>query len=579
MNEIRGNQNLSFQGSLTRKLLSNELSRIKKIDNDYNFVSNYIRGFNGRDNIKFRQHFSDLYKGKQGKGFVFHSGDDVNSPLYHIFKFSQDRPMNIRFINGDDVVACKFEGDNLTLSAADDVEKKYGFDKIFDKVLGVVEREMELLRAYSEYYPKIKSKLGFGELKSTIVNLIEAAKDALISGNIKGEIQQVMGDYEKLNKVLNNDFKHYSFRLKEAYFGKDVQKKGKELTFSTNDGFIKFCPLRTNDDRVFRLWKFDNQNDLKYAVVSFSDGSLAIPKEMEKFQDIRPYNLVKITDKQIEDMGIKEDFNVLSGKFTEFIDFIKDFSSKYKLERGYKEIKSFDEINKIKLEKEEAKLKKRTRAEWFEELRNRKAEKEQARLQKKIQKEQRKAQKLQEQLEAKQKLAEEKAKRRLEKTQNSEKIKIKKVQTNKENTPQKVFNKQGLEGVVLSRLAKEIKAVFDTPIENRSPNILHDTLKDGRPFAGRIYAIADDGTKISITKVKSPRYVEFTYYSIKLEKNGVNTFLNLDMNNGAIILSTVNGQPILAHNQIKHLSKEQMVKITPMTNEIPKYLQILLNVE
>jgi hypothetical protein len=589
MNTIGQNKNIYFSGVISRKLSPQEIKQVKEIENSYYTILDYA---NSIDTAKFKKRFPGLYNGKRDKGLLLHSGDDQKSPQYHVYKFSPTKPLNIVSTKGKETITCRFDTDTIKITTQNNISESAS-NKIIDMILNIVAKEIELLKEYSKFYSKIKSQLPLGGvLKSNIIELIKKINTPV--NVIKSEIDQLMSDYSNLNVKLNVEFKDVSFKLKEAYFGKNVQKQGKEMTFE-HDGKLVFCPLRTGDDRVFRLWKFDNENNLKYAIVAKSDGSIGITKRPEKYQDIRPHNLETISDATIEKLGIKDDLKVLSAKFAEFENFIKEYSSKYRLRKGNVEIKSFEEIEQKKAQEKALKEahKRENKVKWAEELQERKLLKEQLKQEKikqkeleKIEKAKAKAEKAQILAEEKQKAKEEakakrleaKAKKLEEKTKNLKVKKEKIVSTNP--TEQKIFVAKGLEGVTLFRLAKKIDEIFAKPVEERGAHILHEKLPDGRIFGGKISAIAEDGTKISISRVKSPKYVEFTYYSIKIEQGGISAYLNIEEDGGEIILSTVSGKPILNdNNRIRHISKAQCAKITPMTNEIPQYLKFLLNAE
>ena len=63
-------------------------------------------------------------------------------------------------------------------------------------------------------------------------------------------------------------------------------------------------------------------------------------------------------------------------------------------------------------------------------------------------------------------------------------------------------------------LVGRIKGIFDTPVSERAQHLSHEKLSDGRIFAGKFFVKTKDGVKISVTKIKSARYVDFFLHSV-----------------------------------------------------------------
>ena len=123
----------------------------------------------------------------------------------------------------------------------------------------------------------------------------------------------------------------------------------------------------------------------------------------------------------------------------------------------------------------------------------------------------------------------------------------------------------------LTKLVESIDTLFATPVEMRSPHLIHGKLPDGRIFGAKVSMIASDGANVTITRMKSPTYTDFSYYSISVEKDGQKYVVNLDPDFMRIIES-VNGKPFVdSKNMIKHISKQELLETIPEAENLPRY--------
>ena len=76
--------------------------------------------------------------------------------------------------------------------------------------------------------------------------------------------------------------------------------------------------------------------------------------------------------------------------------------------------------------------------------------------------------------------------------------------------------------------------------------------------------------------MKSSRYDDFLYYSIRAEKDGNAIFLNIDPTNESIILSDRNGKPMIYCDQVQYLSKTSYTSNHPEYDAIAPYIQELV---
>jgi hypothetical protein len=158
-----------------------------------------------------------------------------------------------------------------------------------------------------------------------------------------------------------------------------------------------------------------------------------------------------------------------------------------------------------------------------------------------------------------------------------EKVVVEKPQTDETKTVDGIFSPY-YSDLRLSAVVDKLNKLFATPVEERSPHLIHEKLSNGNVFAGRVTFIADDGTKIAASRVKSAKYVDFVYYSIRINKDGQETVFNLDPEMGKILKSE-NGKPVIdSRGMVKYISKVDYRRQNPVAYDLPEYLNQLFEV-
>ena len=130
----------------------------------------------------------------------------------------------------------------------------------------------------------------------------------------------------------------------------------------------------------------------------------------------------------------------------------------------------------------------------------------------------------------------------------------------------------------LTSVSEKLDKLFDTPVEQRSSHLVHEKLPTGRIFSGRVSFTASDGAQVSVSRVKSPRYVDFVYYSIKVQNGNTHYAMNLDPDACLILESTPEGKVIIDKRQrVKHLSKKEFLEQNPQAENLAVYLNELFD--
>lgn len=258
---------------------------------------------------------------------------------------------------------------------------------------------------------------------------------------------------------------------------------------------------------------------------------------------------------------------------------------KQELERIAKQ-KAQEKLNKaieLQKKKEEKQLELQRNKDLKEKLIAEKKALQEAKKQARLEKNKLAKQKLEQKLEKK-------LEKKVEKKVKQERIPELKVKTKKENSiskpvlleEEKLLSKvennstltvpMNYSAIRLNQISEGLDNLFNLPVEKRSPHLIHERLSNGNIFTGRFSFISQDGAKITVSRIKSPKYVDFTYYSIRASKNGEEFILNLDSEAGRIINSE-NGKPVINKKCfVVYTSKEEFLKQNPLAKNLPQYL-------
>lgn len=135
------------------------------------------------------------------------------------------------------------------------------------------------------------------------------------------------------------------------------------------------------------------------------------------------------------------------------------------------------------------------------------------------------------------------------------------------------------EELTLNSIVDNLAKIFKTPIEERSSHLIHERLSNGNLFNGRFSMKASDGAEVIVTRMKSPKYVDFLYYSIKVNNKNGGFVLNLDPDFMKILESTKDGKPVIdKRNMVRHISKNEFLAQNPEAINLPKYLSEIFEV-
>ena len=551
--------NISFNGKYAIKLSNEQLQKAKLFEAEYDSLTLKIAKQCGPFRTKFRSLFPGLYTGSQIKGFQLFTTDIPEKSQFHIYKFSQTSPLTMRVYEGKEkeyLFSCIFDKSKqkLQVETTDEYDKKLVKGTFKDKIFEYAKQmatEFEFLLDYSTYFLKIQKYLSPTPTKSEILKLITVAKskeNEVPSDTLKEQSIELPILFKQIKKKL--DHKKSAFQIKKAYYNDGQQIEAKGLRFYDQKGeSIIYTPLQSaDDDRIYRLQRYDKQNNLIKVLIGHQNGTFSALKDPNKPNDIRISNLRKITETEVQELGVNDELVALKNYFEDFSNFIDEFiaSHKFAVVKGKYEVKDANEYLK------EKELKKATQIKEKQLL---------------------KANKIQEKLKIKEEKARIKQEQIIEKKKKAlEAIKQKKEERIKKIEPKpSVFTKE-----ILQNTLSEIKNIFAQPIENRASRYSHEKLNDGRIFSGKFFVTMPDNTKISVTRIKSPKYEDLEYFAIKVEKQDSFYIMNMDALNGGIILSTQEGKPILKDENLIYLSMKELANQSPISALMPYYVKELL---
>ena len=564
------------------KLDNIELEKISLISEAYHKILEIFNSFNGIYQKKFKSLYPGIVSSEKIKGLVFTNISKLNNKHLQIVRFNtkagSDEILTFGILDSQNKNLIRYRVDNSgkVLISAD--KKNINelsvnpFDTTknikYNDYLNQFSNEIHKFCFYSENFKAINRqahKTKDVKINKVISNILEIKQ----SLGIKDDIDKIIQNYKNLTEVLNLKQGKDALKLKQEYFG-NVSAKTKGLVFTnlvgTENKTIAFCPLTSkDDDRLFKIVIYNSDNKLENTFVFFADGKAAKQKKLsEATNDFRLNNLIQISDNEINQLGIKNIFESLNKQFADF----KNFIIEKRNTKVTKKQKNNIQNQKVKLKQQKNKKAAESARIKEEKMAMKKAEieaRKNFKLQLKEQKQQEKlALKLQKQEEAK-KLAE------LKNSQQNEKL----------PANQKVDNIQQIKftnyrDLKLWKVTQALNDLFNLPVEQRSPHLIHEQLSNGKIFAGRFTVKAPDGANIIVSRVKSPKYVDFTYYSIKVKKDGKEFTLNIDPEASKILFSK-DGKPVInKNNMVSYISKDNYLSANPDAKNLPVYLNEIL---
>ena len=541
-------------------LNAEQMNKINEISKSFDKVSVFFNSLNGILQKKFKTLYPGLAAGQKIKGFIFDTllgGKNKNLQITRLNTREDSNELltfGLMDSENNSILRYKIDKDgNMFVMKEKNNQDSVDTETFYDWDLNSFVKEMDYLRRYSESFKSVSRKVD----ESTSVEKMHEFLDEIVSlQNSKGlvnEIQNVKSAYADMNEVLIKKHRHDEQEMKQTYFGNLYQPKAKNMYFHDPESkkIYSYIPTKTNiDNRIFRLLVCDESCNPQEGFLFFDDGKIAkIRPDALGWALPRSLQLEYISDEMAEKLKLPEKLNVIINGFNDFKSFITEKRASETRRVGrpckVKAASETDEVIKTKQQKKDVKISTSPIRSAVKAKQNKiKPDKIQS-----------------------------KPVQTISKPEHIIAVPEEITTLTEKSAAVKKTTGIRFSDINLSATAEKFNALFDTPIEERSPHLIHERLSNGRIFSGRVSIKASDGSEVSVSKVKSVRYVDFIYYSIKVTKDNKTYVMNLDPDMGLIIDSTPEGKVIIDKRQrIKHLSKKEFLEKYPEAESLGNYL-------
>jgi len=630
------NNTPNFEAKKIRKLSSFERLQYSSLTAGYNKIIENSQNLNNIQRRKFDILFPNLTSKKDLKGFFLEIGENAKQKL-HIFKEGKWAPLTICLLNNNDEHDVKCSANLTSMDMTINTSKNYdesgqNVEHDIKNLLYGITASMAVLSEYAQYFTEIEPDLQLDASIDDIINLLDNVKNKTAKDKepepvkYPDKCENILTSYAALKEVLYQRGGQFTWFFRQHYPANKATGAEKGVSFIDKNGDkVNFLPQTSkNDDRVFRIYKYNQDNNLKLALFGFKNGSFS--KLKDEFITKAPIGLrlEKLNTANGDEYDIGETLDFLIDEINKFKQFIDETSTNnHLLLRGHK-FRNFDEIA-VDLDKRNILGHKRIEKKDTVKIENNVVT---VKTSKKIQET---SSKLKQEppiakaeaitttqtttvpktvttINADKSKVENKPKSMTTVTAPTPEVEtviekdplIKEKVTKNESlrsqtffklksseqktlpakpTNNEVFCKQNISSIhdiIFKNLIKYIETTFATPVEQRPKHLSHETLSNGKIFPGKFFTITDDGTKVSVIRMKSSRYDDFLYYSIRAEKDGNAIYLNIDPTNESIILSNRNGKPMIYCDQVQYISKTTYTSNHPEDDAIAPYIQELI---
>jgi len=526
------------------KLSDNEFDNFLSLSKIYDSLIKYFSTLNGGTAKKIKTLYPNIDSTNRTKGFIFNNNIGLDGKNVQVVKYNYKNNLNLN--NKDEVLTLNLLDENnetlVRYRILDDKSviiysdnesllkfKKNPFSdnkkkKIdYSNCMKLLQSEMEQFQFYTKNAKEILKLIPSESKNLNILNLLSKLVNNKEFLDLKNEILSLYEIYNETSDLLGIGKIHGASDLKNSYFNMPQNTRVKGYLFKNigkkQESYNITSLRRSYDNAIFKISIYNSQDDLVNTIVFFDDGKIAKQKVVSPESNyLRSQNLEVLS---VNDNLVKE--------LDEILDLVKFELSKFKeyviSERTAK--------NDRKMAKQVEKLPVATKVD------------------------------------------------KDNKTKVSKKVKpvrtkktIKQQKLNPSNTKAITENVNVTPRLYTSnaQIISDIEKIFSTPIEKRSPHLIHEILPSGRIFEGRFRLQAKDGAEIIVSRVKSPKYVDFTYYSINIRQGEKSVTINFDPTNGRIIKS--NGdKPIITNGvNIEYISKPDFIAQNPMIKCLDNYL-------
>lgn len=550
------------------QLQPSDFEKVVQISDSFNKVSEFFASLNGMLQKKFKTLYPGIVPGKKMKGFLFDSILNEKNKILQITRFNTQNNSNellsFGLLDSDNknILRYKIDKDkNVFVMKEKTNSDTVDPDSLYKWNLDSFAEEMNYLELYAQNFKEVGRKTNGTENKSEMHELLNRINLVKKSHGMQDEICELSEIYKDLLTELNKTRGRDSLKLKEEYFKKFTCPRSKSMFFKDPQKPLFYSYTNASsitDNRACKLMICDESGKPLDGFLCFKDGKISrINSNALNAAFVRGFKMEPISDETIQNLNLPNIINVIKKGLEEFkIFIIAKREEKSKNIRPYIKHTQTGEnsANPDKLVKEKTNSVKRKTHTKNTKVVQIGAEQQSYKLH-----------------------AAPSQKEVINKTVSQKHPDIPAENTSLEiNQADGMAKKVSLSNINLSFIIENLNTLFDTPVEQRSPHLIHERLSDGRIFSGRISMKTSDGAELTVSKMKSPRYVDFVYYSVKISDNNTHYTINLDPEMGMILESTPEGKVIIDKRQrVQHISKKDFLEQTPEAEKLADYLNEL----
>lgn len=566
-------------------LTSKEFELIRNIRSQFDAVSSVYSKMGPDVQSQFKGFHSKLVEVPKLRGYIFDVKDTGRLQLCKTKTgTNNDEILTFSVLNGQNEARLHFRVNKNGDCYISDLG--FGEENIPQNKLDAIKRinaAMETLKKYAENFLIVRRMIETGRVSNAEQAVSKIDEINAFSG-YKDEINTLMSKFHKVNKLLNKN-QGQMVECKREFFGYNQKSRGWTFKNPHNGKSYMIFPMQQKATNSLCTITEISKDGSKKIFAFCDDGRVAIPVGLneERIFYLRPYNMQFLTEKEAKSNHIEEMISFVDKKIDEFEYFILKKRHQTPQDMLVKQLKK-QQTAYVKEHRTFRSLIERLLAKQQDA-----AEKAQPKPQKTITKgcqnsdsgktliiSQPISKSTNELCVSKEKPSKIKPKSKTPKTKKPVQKSPKQTDKSKptlEIAMTKTNNSAKLLFMPVENIVASLNKIFDTEPSKRSPHLIHEMLANGNIFRGRFHIERNDGSKITVTRVRSSKFDSFTYYSLKItEKDGITHFINIDPSRN-LIINSVDGKPTVKHGRMKFYTSFEYLGKDKWASEIPQYIE------
>jgi len=551
------------------KLSANEMKKFSAIASLFDSVYSVFSSMSGAAKVKFKKIYSKLVLGENINGFIFNPENGLFGKKFQVVRFKpksdSDELITLSVLGqkNENMLRYRVSRDGNVLISADPEKLKeipgnpYERPEEFYGALDEVTDNMSEFKFYSDNYKTLQARMRQTKYHGNIFDEIASLRCLQDTPSKIDKAVKISETYNHIISLLRGSCVFDAPRIKQSFFKNLFSPMQKGLVF---DDIIKdkkvvlYQSKSIKDDRCFSITITDSNDKYCDMFMFFKDGRVCriVKPPIPGVNRMRKSNFAELNSIQLKEYGLHEIVDKLETRLNDFAEYISKFKADKKLHA--KKRGAPKKVDKTTKKHKVSKTSKTVKAEKKVKVKNKIKAADSIKTDDKI--------KATDNVKAKGKIKPE--------DKNKVKNKLKEIKGQEAVKPVSEFVQKEIN---LSQILENLNKLFALPVEKRNPKLIHEKLPNGKMFAGRFTMRASDGAEIVVSRVKSPKYVEFLYYSIRCNNKDKGFILNLDPEVSGRIIKSKNGKPAIDNNyRIMHISKEKYMDENPQAKNLPMYL-------